>query len=238
MGKAGVVLFVSGALALAVPAQADDCPHQARREERLDAAGVRTVRVVAKAGSLRIDGQTGADAIVIHGIACAGREATLDDIRIRTRRSGSEATVEAEIPDTFNWLGGGDARLDLVLEVPPGVVVDVEDGSGSMHIRDVAAATVNDGSGEMVLEAIAGEVRITDGSGSIEVRDAGSVVIEEDGSGGIAISGVRGNVTVRDDGSGSIAVRDVAGDFTVQDDGSGGITHAAVRGRVKIPSRD
>jgi len=238
MGNAAAVLFLSGALGLAAQAGADDCSYQARRDQRLDAAGVRTLRVIARAGSLRIDGQAGASAIDVHGTACAGREATLNDIQVRIRRSGSEATVEAEIPDTFNWLGGGEARLDLVLEVPPGVSVEVEDGSGEVHIRNVAAAKVSDGSGEMVLEAIAGEVRITDGSGGIEVRDVGSVVIEEDGSGGISISGVRGNVTVRDDGSGGIAVRDVAGDFTVQDDGSGGITHAAVRGRVRVPSRD
>lgn len=238
MGNAAVVLFVSGTLALAGQAAADDCAHQARREERLDAAGVRTVRVTAGAGSLRIEGRAGAGAILVHGIACAGREATLDGIRVRTRRSGSEATIESEIPETSNWLGNDEARLDLVLEVPPGVAVEVEDGSGSMHVRNVAAAAVNDGSGEMVLEGIAGEVRITDGSGSIDVRDAGSVVIEQDGSGGISISGVRGNVTVRDDGSGGISVRDVAGDFTVEDDGSGGITHASVRGRVTIPSRN
>ena len=232
------VLLLPLALGLAGTVRADDCEHQARREERIDAAGVKTLHVIARAGSLRIEGQANAGAIAVHGTACASRESVLDDIQLKVGRSGASATVEAVIPDSFNWLGGGQARLDLVLEVPQGVALDVEDGSGPIEIRHVASAAVRDGSGEMVIEDVAGEVRITDGSGGIEVRDAGSVVIDEDGSGGIEISGVRGNVLVKDDGSGSISVREVAGDFTVEDDGSGGISHTAVHGRVRIPSRD
>jgi hypothetical protein len=238
MKNASVVMLLAGALGLAGPAAADDCNHEARRDERLDADGVQTLKVIARAGSLRVDGLQGAAAITVRGTACAGRQSALDDIQVKVRRSGSSATVEAVLPeDTFNWLGG-QARLDLVLEVPSGVALEVEDGSGSIQIRNVAAARVHDGSGEMVIEQVAGEVRVTDGSGSIEVRDAGSVVIDEDGSGSISVSGVRGSVLVRDDGSGSISVRDVAGDFTVEDDGSGGISHTAVHGRVRIPSRD
>ena len=238
MKNAVPLLLLSGVLGLAGTLRADDCELEAGREERLDAAGVKTLHVIARAGSLRIDGQAGASAIAVHGTACASRQGVLDDIQLKVRRSGSEATVEAVIPDSFNWLGGGQARLDLVLEVPAGVALEVDDGSGSIEIRHVASAAVQDGSGEMVIEDVAGEVRITDGSGAIQVRDAGSVVIDEDGSGGISISGVRGNVLVKDDGSGSISVREVAGDFTVEDDGSGGISHTAVHGRVRIPSRD
>jgi hypothetical protein len=236
MRNAGLVLLLCGIPTLAA-AGWGDCDHQAPRHERLDGAGVRSVRVNAGAGSLRIEGRAGATSIEVNGTACASSASVLDDIRIRAVLSGSVATIETEMPGTASWLGGGEARLDLVIEVPPGVTLDVEDGSGEMQIRNVAAATVKDGSGEMVLEAIAGEVRITDGSGGITVRDAGSVVIEEDGSGGIDIGNVRGNVLVRDDGSGGIAVHDVGGDFTVEDDGSGGITHDAVQGRVRIPSR-
>ena len=240
MNKAAAVVVWSCALGLAGTASAAyDCEHEARREEKIDAAGVKTLRVIARAGSLRIDGQAGAAAIAVHGTACASRESALDDIQLKVHRSGSEATVEAVIPEASNWLfGGGDARLDLALEVPQGVALEVEDGSGSIEIRHVAAAEVKDGSGEMVIEDVSGEVRITDGSGGIEVRQAGSVVIDEDGSGSINVSGVRGNVLVKDDGSGSISVREVAGDFTVEDDGSGGISHTAVHGRVRVPSRD
>jgi hypothetical protein len=237
MKKTVIAAILTGGWGLAGPLAADDCAYQEPREERIDAAGLKTLRVIARAGSLRISGQPGASAVEIHGTACASSRSYLEEIRLRTTRSGSTATVEAEIPDSWGWRGG-ERRLDLVLAVPPGLALDVEDGSGPIDVRNVAAAAVQDGSGEIVIEGVAGEVRITDGSGSIDVRDAGSVVIDEDGSGGITVSGVRGNVLVRDDGSGSISVREVAGDFTVEDDGSGGISHAQVHGRVRVPSRD
>jgi hypothetical protein len=232
-----LVCVACGALGLAAPSRADDCPYRGSQEERLDGAGVRLVRVHAEAGSLRIEGRAAETGIVARGVACAARESQLDDVRLRAVRSGSTAEVRAEMPADSGWLSGwGGARLDLVIEVPAGVAVEVEDGSGPIHVENVAAATVRDGSGEIVLLRVAGEARITDGSGSIEVRDAGSVVIDEDGSGSISVSAVRGSVTVRDDGSGSIAVRDVGGDFVVEEDGSGSISHDAVRGRVRIPS--
>jgi hypothetical protein len=236
MRHAGLVLMLCGIPALA-SAGWGDCENQAARQERLDGAGLRTVRVKAGAGSLRVEGRPGAVSVDAHGTACASRESLLEEVQIRARRSGDVATIETDIPERSNWLGGGEARLDLVVEVPAGVSVEIEDGSGSMDVKGVAAAAIRDGSGELVVDSVEGEVRITDGSGGITVRDAGSVVIEEDGSGGIDISNVRGNVTVRDDGSGSIDVHDVGGDFTVEDDGSGGITHDAVHGRVRIPSR-
>ena len=43
-------------------------------------------------------------------------------------------------------------------------------------------------------------------------------------------------MTVDEDGSGSIDVTDVKGDFTVSHDGSGGIAHRDVAGQVHIPS--
>jgi hypothetical protein len=227
-------------LALAAPGGASaDCSYQAPREAGVDAAGATALHVEAGAGSLRIEGRAGAGQVTVRGTACASSESRLNGIELRTERRGSTVYVKVEIDEERSWLHGDSyATLDLVLDVPAGLALDVEDGSGPMSIRNVASAKVHDGSGEMELEHIAGEVRVTDGSGEIAIRDAGSVVIEQDGSGAITIAGVRGSVTVRDDGSGSIAVRDVGGDFTVDDDGSGGISHDAVRGRVRVPGRD
>lgn len=55
----------------------------------------------------------------------------------------------------------------------------------------------------------------------------GSVVIEEDGSGGIDITGVTGGVQVRD----------VGGDLEVGSDRSGGVHYSNVRGHVSVPNR-
>lgn len=236
MRKAALALVLLTPAGLAA-GEARDCRHQAERRADLDAGGATLLQVVSRAGSLEIEGRAGLKAILVRGTACADEASVLERIQVRTERAGGALRVVADVPETSNWLMGGNAALHLVLEVPPELTVEVEDGSGALHVRNVASARIKDGSGEIVLERIAGEVRITDGSGSIEVREAGAVVIDEDGSGSITIAGIRGSVTVRDDGSGSIDVRDVAGDFTVDDDGSGGVQHAGVRGRVRLPRR-
>jgi hypothetical protein len=211
-----------------------DCSHRSPREATVQINGARRIRVIARAGDLKIQGHAGASTVAVHGTACASRESGLDEIKLIAERRGDEIYVEASMPD--EWFGGA-RGLDLILDVPSSLPLDVDDGSGSAEIRDVAALKIEDGSGELRIENVAGEVTVSDGSGEIVIDHAGSVVIAEDGSGGVRISNVTGSVVVRDDGSGSIDVSDVGGDFAVEHDGSGGITHDGVRGTVRIPRR-
>jgi hypothetical protein len=211
-----------------------ECSHRSPREATVQAGGARRIRVIARAGDLKIRGQAGASAVTVHGTACASRESGLDEIKLIAEQRGDEIYVEADMPD--EWFGGA-RGLDLVLEVPSSLPLEVEDGSGSAEIRDVAALKIDDGSGNLRIVNVAGAVNVTDGSGDIEIDQAGSVGIASDGSGGMRITGVKGSVVVRDDGSGSIDVSDVGGDFEVDNDGSGGITHDGVRGTVKVPRR-
>jgi hypothetical protein len=211
-----------------------ECSHRSPREATVQINGARRIRVIARAGDLKIQGHAGASTVAVHGTACASRESGLDEIKLIAERRGDEIYVEAAMTD--EWFGGA-RGLDLTLDVPSSLPLDVEDGSGSAEIRDVAALKIEDGSGELRIENVAGEVTVSDGSGEIVIDHAGSVIIAEDGSGGVRISNVTGSVVVRDDGSGSIDVSDVGGDFAVEHDGSGGITHDGVRGTVRIPRR-
>mgnify|MGYP003693604185 CR=1 FL=1 len=116
------------------------------------------------------------------GTACSSRESGLEEIKLIAERRGDEIYVEASMPE--EWFGGARPRPHTrcpVLHIP----LDVEDGSGSAEIRDVAALKIDDGSGELRIENVAGAVSVTDGSGDIVIDRAGSVVIESDGSGGI-----------------------------------------------------
>jgi hypothetical protein len=250
------LVVLMGTLAAAAPARAAfwdwDCSQKAPREATVDAAGARQVRVIARAGELKIHGREGAGGVAVKGTACSSSPDRLAEIKLIAERRGDTVYVEAAIPED-EWFGGARA-LDLDIEVPASIALDVDDGSGSAEVRGVGSLKIEDGSGELAIDGVkgsvsvvdgsgsleianvGGEVRVNDGSGEIVVHDVGSVLIDEDGSGGIRLTGVRGNATVRDDGSGSISVRDVAGDFTVNDDGSGSIDHHDVHGRVRIPS--
>jgi hypothetical protein len=232
--KAALFVTVLAASSGTAAASWTECNHRAPREATVPAGGARSIRVVARAGDLRIQGREGATAVGVKGTACASTEARLQAIRLIAERRGDVVHIEVDTPE--DWMSGA-AGMDLTIEVPASIPLDVEDGSGSAEVRGVAALEIDDGSGDLLIENVAGAVTITDGSGDVDIRQAGSVLVKDDGSGSLHARGVRGDVIVRDDGSGSIDVSDVGGDFTVDKDGSGGIAHDGVRGQVRIPHR-
>jgi hypothetical protein len=233
-----VALFLSLALVAAPAASAWDwgpeCRVQAPREASLDAQGATTLRVLARAGALRITGEPGATTVKVTGKACAHDQETLDAIRLRATKTGNELRVEAEMPESFSGIGSFYARLDLELRVPASLALDVEDSSGLVEIANVAALRIEDSSGEIGVRNVAGEVEIRDGSGEIEVVGAGRVLIVDDGSGEIDLRDVKGDVVIREDGSGAITIRDVGGSVRIDDDGSGGIDVVGVGGDLRV----
>lgn len=248
----GVALLAC--LMLGQPALAQRCEHSRDISLTIDATGLSLAVIVAEAGELVIEGGD-RDQIVIEGRACASDASRLEKMSVKTNAGDNRISIETEIPDSWSWTGSRYAYIDLHIHVPTSMAIRVDDGSGNVVIRDVASVdledgsgdikisgivgdvTIDDGSGDMDLGSIGGEVWVNDGSGNINIDEVGSVVIDDDGSGNIDIDGVRGSVMVHSDGSGGIWVASVGGDFTVQDDGSGGIRHRDVAGEVKIPEQ-
>ena len=187
------------------------CDFTAPRSADLAVGDATQVTVRARAGSLRIEGRPGLTSVRASGTACAGTADDLDRVELTATRSGSTILIEAHAAETRG-------RLDLLLEVPDTLPLEIDDTSGSVEISDVAAVDLRDGSGGIDIAGVDGDVRVWDGSGGIDV------------------SGVGGSVIIEDDGSGSIDVADVGGDFIVRDDGSGGVRHNGVAGRVDVGS--
>jgi hypothetical protein len=229
--------------------------YTAPRNASLDAAGVTRVTVDARAGVLRISGRAGATTVTVHGTAIASRESWLDDIQLVAERHGDAIEIRVDMPQHSGIsFGRTNQALDLVIEVPRGMAMRVDDTSGDLEIHDVGALDlddssgdidvsntsgtlrVHDSSGSMKLTDIGGDVEIEDGSGEIEVRRVtGTVHVIQDSSGGIDASDVSGSVVVDRDGSGGINVEHVGGDFTVGRAGSGGINYDDVKGAIHIP---
>jgi hypothetical protein len=251
-------LVVLASLLAALTAHADlldGCDHQAPRNVGRAAAGVTKVVIVARAGELRIAGRAGFGEIRATGTACASSKALLDKIQLKLTTSGSVARIEAIVPDDGGWLSS--SSLSMVVTLPAGMPIDVDDTSGGTEIRDVGAAVVHDTSGSleirnvrgnldvtdtsgsMTIDDVSGNVRISDTSGSIDVTNiGGSVVITSDTSGSATIRKVRGDVNVISKGSGSLTVSDVNGSFSVGHKGSGKIEYERVAGRVSLPKKD
>ncbi len=230
------------------------------RNATVDARGARSATIEAHAGILRVEGQAGLNEVRVRGTAKATRESWLKDIKLVAERRGDVVFIKVDIPDndSRSWGAWNDSYrgLDLVIEVPTTLRLDVSDGSGEAEFKNTGAIDLEDGSGSIDIRGAHGSVKIRDGSGSISIDGVegavivsdgsgeiqasnvtGDFTIEEDGSGNIDVSGVGGTMRVESDGSGNIDVDRVAGDFVVNSDGSGSIRYATVKGSVNIPER-
>jgi len=139
--------------------------------------------------------------------------------------------------------------VNVRMRAPSHLALTVEDSSGDTWIRDFAALDLQDESGDVEVERIAGAVTIDDGSGALSLDSVGPTSIE-DASGDMRVREVSGPLDIDADSgdidvsrvSGSISVLDTSGDMDVTDggadlnimDGSGRITVDAISGRVSI----
>jgi hypothetical protein len=237
--------------------QASDCKYSKDIDQTLDLAGSEELAVMAAAGDLRVQGDSGSTRAVIKGKVCASKEAWMEEARVETS-GGRRAEITVDLPDNDNdWslTGMNYIYLDLELNVPDHIALHVKDSSGDIEISGVGALTVRDSSGDIDIEDSTGPVAIQDSSGDIELKDiTRQVTIESDSSGDIRGSDIQGSVLVVSDSSGDISFKDVGenfiverdssgdisatrigGDFRVERDGSGEISARDVKGAVDIP---
>ncbi len=217
--------------------RADDCAYEKQINKTLDLSSSDSLAVLARAGSLTINGNPDADEATITGTVCVSKEAWLDDASITTR-GGSQARVEVVLPDInggWSFTGSRYARMDLELTVPDDLKLDVKDSSGSLKIEDVGSLKLKDSSGSIVVTNVKGEVNVTDSSGSLTLNHiGGDVTIVADSSGGIYGQDIEGSVLVMKDSSGEIRFTDVRNDFTVERDSSGSIYAERIGGDFRV----
>jgi hypothetical protein len=218
-------------------AQADRSDYEEVRDMDLDASGISELSIVAGAGSMDVIGVEGADSITVKATIVVPDEDEEDALRIIEKRMtlslekvGDRAELNSEFKDgLINF--GSSGYIVLEVNVPQGMAVRIDDGSGSIDVIDIVGdVTIDDGSGSIDVRNVA-NLKIDDGSGSIDVETASGDVSIVDGSGSITVKHVAGSVTV-DDASGSIKVSDVEHDLIIVDDGSGSVSHSNVRGTV------
>ncbi|MEJ2128527.1 MAG: hypothetical protein P8X81_06740 [Woeseiaceae bacterium] len=207
------------------------------RNLELDADGLTGFEIDAGAGSLVVTGVEDLQKILVTAtikVPDKDDDDALEMIEKNMRLSLDNVRGEARLIadfQSFGWSWGDSPTIDLDVQVPYGLALAVDDGSGSIRIDDVRSAViVDDGSGSLRIQG-ATSVKIDDGSGSVTVTDVSGNVDIEDGSGSITVERVGGSVTI-DDGSGGIDVNDVEHDLTIIDDGSGGLNATNVRGDV------
>ena len=95
--------------------------------------------------------------------------------------------------------------------------VDIDDGSGSISLENTGAVKIDDGSGSITIVAAAGDVYVEDGSGTIDIRRVRGSVTVDDGSGDIEIDDVEQDLVIEEEGSGSLRYTNVRGSVQQHD---------------------
>jgi len=217
----------------------DGCTVQADRAGGVDAKGVEKVVIRAGAGDMKVVGRGNAVRIEARGVACASKQELLDATQITVRREGNIVYVETALPqDKDGWssfVNNEYAYIDLGVALPASIPVEAVDSSGDATFEDLQALALQDSSGDLQLNRIAGLADVTDSSGDLNIDGAGNVRVR-DSSGDIEVETVHGDVEVTLDSSGDIHVENVDGSVKVLQDSSGGIRVENVKGSVSVDS--
>jgi DUF4097 and DUF4098 domain-containing protein YvlB len=247
---------------LLLPFLAMSSPFAQTRQMTLPAGDIYELRIHCGAGSLYITNAEWQDSIRVFAEIEAEEKnkIRLQDfsekyVDLRLERKGPRAILKSDLKKNLlnsleTLLNPMDAKINLTIEVPRGVDLFIDDGSGAIHIQHVSGhlvikddsggillenvignVTVADGSGKIVMEDIQGNVEIKDGSGRIDVDKIRGDVRVTDGSGEISIQHVDGYVTVMDE-SGEININDISGNVLIRGTGSGELNIERVDGQV------
>lgn len=223
--------ILNGCVVVASPLYADV---HLTKELTLDAKSLSELEIEAGAGSLSIKGQAGLTEIHVKADIYTSSE-DHDDYDFNLSESGSTAKLIAKGKNNSRFWSGDShsAHIDLEVLVPQHLMLDIQDGSGDLLVKDVnSAVKINDGSGELIVHNIKGSVTINDGSGRLQVTEVVGDIDIDDGSGEMKLSDIQGHIKI-EDGSGSITINNVEGN-THLDDGSGDLTVSHVSGMVTV----
>ncbi len=205
----------------------------------LSADGIDKIVIDCGSGFLYVTGEDSLRSIEVEAeiIVKGKREKDIEDyvkknVKLELKKQGSKAVLVSMFKNQFPNINFRTRVINLTVQVPKNLGVEVDDGSGGMKIEHIDGnLQIDDGSGEITVRDILGDVDIDDGSGTVDVRDVTGNVTVDDGSGTIKVNDIGENVKVSD-GSGSIYIDGVGGDVIIKDDGSGSVKISNVTGKV------
>jgi len=229
--------------------------YTAQRTGTANVSGATSIRISNGSGRLTITGNPSATSVRATGTAHARSQRDLQDVKLVVERSGNVIDVHPDY-DT-GMFDNCDCWMDLTVEVPTNVGLEVRDGSGGAELRNVGAVNASSGSGGIRIQGASGDVELRSGSGHATATDVhgdvrattgsggvtleritGSVEIPRSGSGSVSLNQVTGSVHVGSIGSGSVDANGVGGDLSVDRKGSGSVNYTGVKGKVSVPTRD
>jgi DUF4097 and DUF4098 domain-containing protein YvlB len=205
----------------------------------LSASGIDKLVIDCSSGFLHVSGEDSLRSIEVEAeiIVEGKRDKDVEDyvknnIKLELKKQGNRAVLTSLFKKRFPEINFRSRVINLTVRMPINMGLEVDDGSGEVKIANIDGnVQIDDGSGGLVVRDVRGVVDIDDGSGSIDIKDVTGSVTVDDGSGTIKINDIRKNVKVSD-GSGSIYIDNVIGDVVIREDGSGSVNIQNVKGKV------
>ena len=221
--------IITGCVVVASPSHAD---YHIKKELSLDAGSLTAMDIEAGSGSLIVKGEQGRSEISVTADVYTDSKYK-DNYELTLTKSGKSGFLVAKNNSSSGFWRGNSPRIDVVVHVPASLMLDINDGSGDIEISDILGnLDINDGSGGLRVKNIGGNIDINDGSGELEVSQVDGSVTIVDGSGSIEVNNVGGNLSI-DDGSGSIYAKNINGSANIED-GSGDLTVKKITGIVTL----
>ncbi len=252
-------LALAALLLAPLTAFASPCKFEAPRNLQLDLAGVKSVHIDVHSQDLHLVGSDSNQGLNLTGRACASDQSALEHLRVTQHREGDQLWLDlgGHGYSSFSLFGSSYANLEVTVQLPASMPVNVIVGSGDADVRGVQELLSIVGSGDLHVRQVAGKFSTSVGSGDVDATDVGSLDVGSVGSGDLKASAIKGDAKVGSIGSGDVTLRqvggsvsagtlgsgdltvsDVAGDFTLGAKGSGDVNHAGVKGKVSVPHDD
>ncbi|MDO6444244.1 hypothetical protein Q4493_00510 [Colwellia sp. 1_MG-2023] len=222
--------LMSGCVVIASsPSRAD---FHIQKELSLDASSLTALDIETGSGSLTVVGDAELTEIQVTADIYMDKKYT-DNYELSLNKSGSSGFFVAKNHSTSGYWVGNSPHIDVVIHLPKSMSIAINDGSGDIEVKNILGQLdIKDGSGGVLVQDIEGDTNINDGSGEIDVSQVKGNLHVIDGSGEININEIKGNIEI-DDGSGTIYVSNIQGSADI-DDGSGDLTVKQITGMVTI----
>ena len=184
-------------------------PARAQREEykrdfqkAVALPGGRSLRVDHSMGSVNVRTQSKNEVAVQAAIRCSAETAArahnfCDQIQIRVEESGSGVVIRTEYPRSGIWPRNMSYSTNLEIQMPETAPLELRNRFGNVSVQKLrAAATINNGNGNVVLTQGSGRQRVENSFGNVEVitNDGDATVVN--GNGWVRVSDVTGNAEI------------------------------------------
>jgi DUF4097 and DUF4098 domain-containing protein YvlB len=185
------------------------------RHLSLSVDDIRALEVQTGSGELTLIGVKGMNTIEVDAQVSTYSQDQKYTLSLEQHGRTAELVARSGSRKGFNIGFSRSARIDMTVKMPAYLMLEIANGSGNIEVSNVD-----------------GDVKIDNGSGSVEIHDLGDDLEIDSGSGNIEVSKVEGNVDL-DMGSGNIDIRHIDGNVDIES-GSGNVDITDINRTVRV----